>query len=538
MSEVLQEPDVELSKALDLIHKGQREGRQVFRAEEFSRNQREGLLRRRFARRIISGWLMPHNPARGDDDPTLWHACFWQFCGSYASRRFGDDWHLSPLQSMLVNAESSAVPTQVVLFATKGANNRINLPFGTSLFDLNVSKMPSAEDVCVRDGLRMLTPEAALVHMGPKPFESHSIDVHAVMSGQLNARRIATLVRQGRKWQQGERLAKAFRNCGRRDFARAMDVAMRYRPGSRVAPAEAGADAEHAPPAAPAISSGRLGSAIASRLRALWHASREPILRAFPEAPGLPLDNHGRAAYLASVDDAYVQDAYNSLSIEGYQVTQGLVDLVRSGEWRPDSHADHAEQRNALAARGYWLAAQAVRASIEQILMGKPAGAVLKDDMPTWFESLFEPFVEVGHLEPTALVGYRQQAVFLRGSRHVPPRVELIQDAMQTLHELLSEEDEPAVRAVSGHWMLGYIHPFPDGNGRTARFTMNAMLSSGGYPWTVVRVEHRKRYLQALESASIDHDFKPFATFISEEVRQSKHKPQASAQPSRKRRKR
>ena len=48
-------------------------------------------------------------------------------------------------------------------------------------------------------------------------------------------------------------------------------------------------------------------------------------------------------------------------------------------------------------------------------------------------------------------------------------------------------EPEPGVRAVLGHWMFGYIHPYPDGNGRIARFLMNAMLASGGYPWTVVR---------------------------------------------------
>ncbi|WP_366635422.1 Fic family protein [Aquisalimonas sp.] len=41
------------------------------------------------------------------------------------------------------------------------------------------------------------------------------------------------------------------------------------------------------------------------------------------------------------------------------------------------------------------------------------------------------------------------------------------------------------MRAVLGHWLFGSIHPYPDGNGRMGRFTMNAMLASGGYPWTV-----------------------------------------------------
>ncbi|MGC1180910.1 MAG: Fic family protein, partial [Methyloceanibacter sp.] len=67
----------------------------------------------------------------------------------------------------------------------------------------------------------------------------------------------------------------------------------------------------------------------------------------------------------------------------------------------------------------------------------------------------------------------------------------------------------------------GYIHPYPDGNGRMARFLMNAMLASGGYPWTVIRVENRRKYLAALDSASIDLDIRPFARFIAERVQWS-----------------
>jgi Fic family protein len=89
---------------------------------------------------------------------------------------------------------------------------------------------------------------------------------------------------------------------------------------------------------------------------------------------------------------------------------------------------------------------------------------------------------------------------------------------MPALFDLLESETEPAVRAVLGHWLLGYIHPYMDGNGRMARFLMNAMLASGGYPWTVVRVEDRTRYLRALDSASIDQDITPFAAFLSERV--------------------
>lgn len=104
----------------------------------------------------------------------------------------------------------------------------------------------------------------------------------------------------------------------------------------------------------------------------------------------------------------------------------------------------------------------------------------------------------------------------------MPPRREAVIDAMATVFELLSGEPEPSVKAVLGRWLLGYIHPDPDGNGRIARFLMNAMLASGGYRWMVIRISERDLYLTALDSASIDQEIGPFARFLAERVRWSK----------------
>lgn len=92
---------------------------------------------------------------------------------------------------------------------------------------------------------------------------------------------------------------------------------------------------------------------------------------------------------------------------------------------------------------------------------------------------------------------------------------------MNELFNLLEVEKEASVRAVLGHWLVGYVHPYPDGNGRMARFLMNAMLASGGYPWAVVRVEDRKAYLAVLEEASGNMNVKPFAAFLAERVKWS-----------------
>jgi Fic family protein len=97
---------------------------------------------------------------------------------------------------------------------------------------------------------------------------------------------------------------------------------------------------------------------------------------------------------------------------------------------------------------------------------------------------------------------------------HTPLNKEAVRDAMPVLFELLAQENEASVRAVLGHFVFVFIHPYMDGNGRMGRFLMNAMLASGGYPWTVIPVERREEYMQALEKASVGQDIEPFAGFL------------------------
>lgn len=47
-----------------------------------------------------------------------------------------------------------------------------------------------------------------------------------------------------------------------------------------------------------------------------------------------------------------------------------------------------------------------------------------------------------------------------------------------------------------------------------SRFIMNVMLASGGYPWTVIPVEERERYMDALEAVSVEQNIQSFAEFV------------------------
>ena len=84
-----------------------------------------------------------------------------------------------------------------------------------------------------------------------------------------------------------------------------------------------------------------------------------------------------------------------------------------------------------------------------------------------------------------------------------------------SLERLKQLQDSGVVRIVLGHFLFVYIHPYFDDNGRMGRFIMNVMMASAGYPWTVIPVQRRLEYMQALESASVDGDIVPFTRFIA-----------------------
>jgi Fic family protein len=248
----------------------------------------------------------------------------------------------------------------------------------------------------------------------------------------------------------------------------------------------------------------------------MWQAMRAAVIEQFPPEPGTPTNIR---QYMGDVEDVFVSDAYHSLSIEGYRVTDELIERVARGDWNPEAHKHDADARNAMAAHGYWLAHNAVKDSMREILAGANSGRVAQRDHRQWYRQLFAPSVDAGILRPADLAGYRGHQVFIRNAAHVPPPVEAVRDMMPVLFELLVHEPSAAVRAVLGHFVFVFIHPYMDGNGRMGRFLMNAMLASGGFPWTVLRMDRREEYMSALNSASSEGDIRPLAHFIATSLR-------------------
>jgi Fic family protein len=222
---------------------------------------------------------------------------------------------------------------------------------------------------------------------------------------------------------------------------------------------------------------------------------------------------------LQDVEERYVTDAYHSLSIEGYRVTAELIEKMRSGIWNPDSNAADRDTRDAMAAKGYFETHNVVQEDLVRVINGENSGRVLRHGLARWYQALFSPSVQAGLLKASDLAGYRNDQVFIKGALHVPPPKEAVRDCMPVLFELLEAEKEPQVRAVLGHFLFVYIHPYMDGNGRLARFLMNLMLASAGYVWTVIPVQRRAEYMEALEQASSFSNIEPFAAFAAELTR-------------------
>ena len=99
---------------------------------------------------------------------------------------------------------------------------------------------------------------------------------------------------------------------------------------------------------------------------------------------------------------------------------------------------------------------------------------------------------------------YRKLPVAIAGSKHLPPQPYLLQDLMEKYFQFYNQEKEhlhPVVLAAEMHERLVTIHPFIDGNGRTARLIMNLILLQYGFPLAIIGGDYDSRmaYYDALE---------------------------------------
>jgi len=113
---------------------------------------------------------------------------------------------------------------------------------------------------------------------------------------------------------------------------------------------------------------------------------------------------------------------------------------------------------------------------------------------------------------------YRMENVLISGAKHMPPDYLMVPVQMQKLvYENNREwiQYHPVVRAALLHGEFVKIHPFIDGNGRTARLLLNLVLMSNGYPPIVIKKDNRLAYYEALDIAHTTLDYSKFVHLIA-----------------------
>ncbi len=501
-------PSEKLAQSLAVLRQVQEiKKSSVFKSSDITRTHLERLTDNGFLIKVLNGWYIQSDPASRFGDTTAWYISYWKFIDEYVREKLGDAWCLSPEISLDIQTGDWTVPPQLIVRSPKCSNTTVNLLFGCSIFFLKAGYASTIVKEN-RYGLNVYGIPEALVMSSPILFQRNVITARtALVSVRDSSDVLPFLLDKGRSSRAG-RLVGAFNNVQMTSIADDIKGTM----------TRLGYVIREDDPFSEKQTFVREQSPYATRIRLMWQSMRDAVIATKPDIS----EAIATESYMKDVEDRYKLDAYHSLSIEGYKVSEGLIEKVRSGNCKPDSSTSDREDKNALAARGYWLAFQEVKKSIRTILDGSNAGAIVEKDHRIWYQEMFAPSVMAGIIKVSDIAGYRTNQVYIRNSKHTPLNPEAVRDAMPVLFDLLKNESDAWARAVLGHFVFTFIHPYMDGNGRMGRFLMNVMLASGGYRWTIISKDIRDDYMAALEKASVGGDIREFAKLLACVIRDSK----------------
>lgn len=118
---------------------------------------------------------------------------------------------------------------------------------------------------------------------------------------------------------------------------------------------------------------------------------------------------------------------------------------------------------------------------------------------------------------------YRNVPVRISGSTVVMPNPRKVPDLMDGFQTWLTSKHKihPVAFAGEAHYRLVTIHPFVDGNGRTARLLMNLLLMMMGYPPAIIRKRDRLAYIGALEKAQLGGSKEAYEKIIAKAAERS-----------------
>ncbi len=197
---------------------------------------------------------------------------------------------------------------------------------------------------------------------------------------------------------------------------------------------------------------------------------------------------------------------YHSNAIEGNTLSLKETKVVLEGiTIGGKSLNEHFEAINHLEAINY----------VESIVSGK-------EPLSEWQIKNIHQLV-LKNIDARNAGRYRQQNVVIAGASHTPPNFLHLPQAMTALMTWYqgAANLHPLQRAARLHVDFVGIHPFVDGNGRTARLLINFELMRSSYLPVIIRVEQRLAYYDALDTAHTTQNYAPFLQLLAEQERET-----------------
>jgi hypothetical protein len=207
-------PAEKLAQSLEKLQKLQDADKVAIRSSDLSRIHRERLVKNGFLSEVMKGWYIPTRPDQPTGESTAWYASFWAFCADYLADRFGNDWCLSPEQSLNLHVGDHKVPHQLIIRSSAGSNNITALPQNTSILDFS-GILPPKSDLELKEQLNLIRLPVALITCSPNYFRNNSTNARAALAMISDASELLPVLLEGGHTIVAGRLAGGFRNIGR-----------------------------------------------------------------------------------------------------------------------------------------------------------------------------------------------------------------------------------------------------------------------------------------------------------------------------------